>query len=230
MELSCRDLGFRYKGAENAVFDRLSLTLTEPGFNAIFGPSGVGKTTFAKILLGTVSHYQGSLTMDGLTPCLYAYNLERLPGWSTVGRHLDRICPPQRRGLLMELIDLFGLKRCLNSRFAELSLGQKNRASLIRYLLQDFRLLIMDESLANVDEATRRQIILRIKEIFPDRLFLYISHNLMEVATFCKEVVVFPSSDRPFGAKALRGQDLTRGRNLEASALNQTMLEIVNAA
>ena len=230
MKLSCRDLGFQYEGATHPVFDRLNLTLTEPGFNAIFGPSGVGKTTFAKILMGAVDGYRGSLILDGLAPCLYAYNLERLPGWSTVGRHLERICPSERQGLLTELVGLFGLETILHSRFSELSLGQKNRASLIRYLLQDFRLLIMDESMANVDEATRRQIILRIKEIFPDRLFLYISHNLMEVATFCREVMVFPSSDKPSGTRAIRGQDLTSGREIDASALNQTMLEIVNAA
>ena len=55
----------------------------------------------------------------------------------------------------------------------------------VRYLLQDFDVLIMDESLANVDELTREKIILKIKALFPERCFLYISHNVAEVARFC---------------------------------------------
>ncbi len=88
------------------------------------------------------------------------------------------------------------------SRFSQLSLGQQNRINLIRYLLQDFDLLIMDESLANVDELTREKIILTIKATFPDRYFLYISHNVVEVSKFCREIVVFrgarkrPRTDR----------------------------------
>ena len=52
----------------------------------------------------------------------------------------------------------------MKSRFAQLSLGQQNRTNLTRYLLQDFDLLIMDESLANVDELTKEKIILKIKD------------------------------------------------------------------
>ncbi len=59
----------------------------------------------------------------------------------------------------------------MESRFAQLSLGQQNRTNLTRYLLQDFDLLIMDESLANVDEITKEKIIQKIKEMFPNSLF-----------------------------------------------------------
>ena len=48
-------------------------------------------------------------------------------------------------------------------RFAQLSMGQCNRVNLVRYLLQTFGILIMDESLANVDEPTRQTIILQNK-------------------------------------------------------------------
>ena len=58
----------------------------------------------------------------------------------------------------------------MESRFAQLSLGQQNRTNLTRYLLQDFDLLIMDESLANVDELTKEKIIQKIKEMFPRSL------------------------------------------------------------
>ena len=230
MELTCRNLGFRYQGAEHPVFQGIDLSLTEPGFNALFGPSGVGKTTLAKILMGAMGGYLGQLALTDLSPCLYAYNLERLPGcrpWAAIstgsarrnGGRCSRSSSPSS-----------AWKNASRPDSPSCPWVKKNRASLIRYLLQDFQMLIMDESLANVDEATRRRIILRIKEIFADRLFLYISHNLMEVATFCKEVVVFCGADKKAGAVTLAGCDLATGHVLGTGELNQTMLEIVNAA
>ena len=165
--------------------------MTEPGFNALFGPSGIGKTSLAKIITGDIESFLGDIETDGLNTLLYTFNLERLPGWSTVGKHIDRVTPADRNDLKNVLIDSFGVRECLGSRFTQLSLGQQNRVNLIRYLVQDFSMLIMDESLANVDERTRETIILVIKDLFPEAYFLYISHNVVEVSKFCKEIIVF---------------------------------------
>jgi ABC-type Mn2+/Zn2+ transport system ATPase subunit len=118
----------------------------------------------------------------------------------------------------------------LNSRFAQLSLGQQNRTNLARYLLQDFDLLIMDESLANVDEITKEKIILKIKSLFPERCFLYISHNVVEVSKFCKQILVLRSHYKAPQAVSLRGQDFNDQRILKEKDLEQSMLEIVNAS
>ena len=56
-------------------------------------------------------------------------------------------------------------------RYSQLSMGQCNRVNLLRYLLQDFSMLIMDESLANVDEPTRQAILYTIKTTFPEAGF-----------------------------------------------------------
>jgi multiple sugar transport system ATP-binding protein len=80
----------------------------------------------------------------------------------------------------------------MSNRFRELSMGQKNRINLLRYLLQDFDMLICDEVLANVDEPTRNHILGTIKKLFPSRTFLYISHNATEVARFSKNILVLP--------------------------------------
>ena len=118
----------------------------------------------------------------------------------------------------------------MKSRFAQLSLGQQNRTNLTRYLLQDFDLLIMDESLANVDELTKEKIIMKIKTMFPDRSFLYISHNVVEVAKFCKHILVLRSHHKAPQAVTLAGRDYREGQALDNKALAQTMLEIVNAS
>ncbi len=229
MGISCRHISYRYPGTDAFVFKDLSFEMRTPGFNALFGPSGVGKTSFAKIISGNIEGYAGEVDLEGIGRPAYSYNLERLPGWSTVGRHLEKIVPHSRQTLMDELIPVFGLDGCLDQRFSQLSLGQKNRINLIRYLLQDFALLILDESLANVDEMTRERIILKIKALFPDTYFIYISHNVVEVSKFCREILVFRGLEKRPSTVVVTGQDLTAEDALDTAAFERTMLEIMNA-
>ncbi len=229
MGISCRNIRYRYPGADTFVFKDLSFEMAEPGFNAFFGPSGVGKTSFARLLAGDLTGHTGEVSLGGIERLAYSYNLERLPGWSTVGRHLEKIVPEVRHDRMAELIPVFGLEGCLDQRFSQLSLGQKNRVNLIRYLLQDFQLLILDESLANVDELTRERIILRMKAMFPETYFIYISHNVVEVSRFCREILVFRGLEKQPSAAVVRGQDLVEGQAVDTAAFERTMLEIMNA-
>lgn len=228
--LECRNITFKYPKAENYLFKDLSYKMTEPGFNALFGPSGVGKTSFARIIIGDIKGFSGEVRTQDMDNLLYSYNLERLPGWSNIGKHLEKIISPSLKSRKDYLVDMFGLEECMGQRFTQLSLGQRNRINLLRYLLQDFHLLIMDESLANVDEATREKIILQIKEMFPEKFFLYISHNVREVSKFCKHIIVLRDVFRHPQTVLVEGQNLTSGQNIEQKKLEHTMLEIMNAS
>ncbi|CAG35332.1 related to ABC transporter, ATP-binding protein [Desulfotalea psychrophila LSv54] len=117
----------------------------------------------------------------------------------------------------------------LGSRFNKLSMGQQNRVNLIRYLLQDFDLLILDESLANVDEKLRQTIIVHIKEIFPEKMFLYISHNLMEVSSFCDEIMVFGANNEKKHYRVIEGQNCQLNREVDKRKRDVTMLEVMNS-
>ncbi len=257
MHLTCSGLHFTYTGSKTAVIENLSFSMTEPGFNAVFGPSGVGKTSFAKIISNTQEtlkktfkenskekiketikrntkgdvegSVKGNIETENINSILYTYNLERLPGWSNIGHHLEKVTCQEKQELKNHLVDIFGLKDLLDLRFSQLSMGQQNRINLIRYLLQDFDLLIMDESLANVDEKLRETIILAIKELFPDRMFIYISHHLMEVSKFCRQILVFSKASVQKGHSMLIGQDYKQNYKLDKQKLDATMLEIMNA-
>jgi len=228
--IECQDITFQYPGAETVLFEALEVTIEKSGFHALFGPSGVGKTSLAKIISGDIAPISGRVKATGGSPCLYTHNRERLPGWSPVGRHLEKTTPPGRHGLKDELIDCFGLSSVMALRFAQLSMGQCNRVNLLRYLLQDFSILIMDESLANVDEPTRQTILYKIKAIFPDSGFLYISHNVVEVCRFCDQIVVFRGVHKSPQTMQIRGQDHQESQPLDKAALEQSMLEVINAA
>lgn len=229
MCLICDNIAFTYPGAEHPLFTDVSFQLTAPGFHSFFGPSGVGKTSLAKIITGDIGRYTGRVATGGLKTLFYSHNKERLPGWSGVGRHLTRVIPPSMQAGIDELVEIFGLTNCITSRFDQLSMGQQNRVNLIRYLLQDCDLLIMDESLANVDERRREKIILAIKAMFPDRYFIYISHNAMEVARFCASILVFRSNGKTPQTRMLQGCNIRAGEDLSRATLDAALLEIMNA-
>ncbi len=229
MLLECKHISFKYPGAAAEVFTDISYRISGPGFHALFGPSGVGKTTLAKMITGEIKDFSGDIAMPQIRRVLYTYNLERIPGWSTVGDHLEATTPRPNKEKIGTLTSAFGMEAYVNSRFSQLSLGQQNRTNLVRYLLQDFDLLIMDESLANVDEVTKEKIILEMKSTFPDRCFLYISHNVAEVAKFCRQIFVLRGNHRRPQTLSLFGQDHSNRKNLVKKDLERTMLEIVNA-
>ena len=229
MLLDCKDLSYTYPGSTTEIFKSINFRISGPGFHALFGPSGVGKTTLAKMMTGDINDFTGEIATSRLDRVLYTYNLERIPGWSTVRQHFKTSTPESNKQKIDELVTTFGMEVFIDSKYAQLSLGQQNRTNLARYLLQQFDLLIMDESLANVDEVTKEKIILKLKASFPDRCFLYISHNVAEVAKFCKQILVLRGRHKNPQNLSIDGQDHSSGHELNKKELERTMLEIVNA-
>ncbi len=196
MRISLRSISFSYSKDTPPIFSDLSLELQSPGFHSLFGVSGCGKSTLSKIAAGLLKPTRGSVeTHPTPSPSsiLYMHNAERFPSWMTVEEHLDGVEVKDSGVEWRALAEEMGIAGIGEARFQDLSMGQRNRANLLRYLTQPFQLLIIDEALANVDEPSRARILQMVKERFPDRTFLYISHNLHEVAWFSKRIAVFPA-------------------------------------
>jgi ABC-type sugar transport system ATPase subunit len=76
-----------------------------------------------------------------------------------------------------------------------------------------------------------RHILYKIKSTFPEAGFLYISHNVVEVSQFCDQIVVVRrGAHKSPQTRHVCGQDHREEQSLDKTALERTMLEIMNAA
>ncbi len=232
MRIEGRNITYCYPGEPEPVFSGLSFSLEGPGFISLFGLSGTGKSTLARIISAEIMPDEGALHIPHSSRILYSHNSERLPGWYSVGEHIEKVTTPHSRDLVSILIQELSIESIMPSRFRELSMGQKNRINLLRYLLQDFNLLIGDEILANVDEPTRNHILGAIKHYFPHRTFLYISHNAAEVARFSKRILVLPvsASTGTRSLVTLPGMDMEGNAPPDPEEIQKHVLLLLQAA
>jgi len=70
-----------------------------PGVHGVFGSSGAGKTLLVRIISAGITGYKGCLRLKGIKTILYSYNMERLPGWSSIDCLLQQVTPSGREPL-----------------------------------------------------------------------------------------------------------------------------------
>ncbi len=232
MRILIKDITFSYSGQEQPLFKDLSFSIQGPGFFSLFGFSGCGKSTLARIIAGLLISQKGGVFLPDKAKCLLCYNSERLPGWHSVGAHFEKICPSNKKELLNELIYEFALGNILKKRFFRLSMGQKNRANLIRYLVQEFDVLICDEVLANVDEPSRNHILSVLKDKFQEKTILYISHNVEEVCCYSKKIFILPQKQTigSSNLKSIEGLDLSSIQKVDKKKLQGLILNVLALA
>ena len=91
MQIECKDISYQYPQTGTNVFDHLNCQITGAGFHALFGSSGLGKTTLARMIAREISGYAGQIRLDQFSEILYTHNLERFPGWASVVVPVDHL-------------------------------------------------------------------------------------------------------------------------------------------
>ncbi len=182
----------------------IDFCIGEGQFVAIVGPSGCGKSTLLKILVGLLRASAGRVLLKG-TPVDaprrdigVVFQAPVLFPWRTVLRNvllpadvqgLDRA---QSRARAMELLRLVGLSGFEGRYPWELSGGMQQRAALVRALVHDPSLLLMDEPFGALDAMTREQMNLELQRIWLEqqKTVLFITHSIPEAVFLADRVLV----------------------------------------
>ena len=205
--IAVKGLTRRY-GAVTAL-DHVNLTIAGGELIAIVGPSGCGKSTLLRILAGLMPSTEGEAWLHGSriegprrdigvvfqTPVLFP--------WRTV---LDNVLLPvdvprlgrdKLRATAMNLLRMFGLEGCETHLPNQLSGGMQQRAALVRALIHDPSVLLMDEPFGALDAMTREQMNVELQRIWMERqkTVVFVTHSVGEAVFLADRVVVM--SPRP---------------------------------
>ena len=187
-----------------------SLTFAEGKTTVLIGPSGCGKSTLLRIIVGLITPDAGRVVLDGqdMTPA-NAEELRHGIGYVIQDGGLFPHLTAERNVTLLarflkrpngeiekrvgELADLVQLPRESLSRFpANLSGGQRQRVGLMRALMLDPKLLLLDEPLGALDPITRYELQGQLKEIFArlGKTVILVTHDMGEAAYFATGEIV----------------------------------------
>jgi ABC-2 type transport system ATP-binding protein len=201
--LSVRELRKQY-GATDAV-DGVSFEVNRNEIVGLLGPNGAGKTTTINMILGVLAPTSGTILVEGidiatrrsqvLARTNFAAVYAPLPGNLTVIQNLKffgMIYGVKNLSSRIEtLLEQFDLRAFRDTKCGVLSSGEQTRVGLAKALLNDPRLLLLDEPTASLDPSVAREIRLKIREFAAhgEGGVLWTSHNMYEVADVCDRVM-----------------------------------------
>jgi len=203
--------------------------LPADGFHGIAGRSGIGKSTFARVL---AQELQPDSVETLLTPSktLYCAGDERLPRWQRVKNHLESVCPSGRQDVLADLRRAFDIDSMWDRDVQALSTGELARVNVLRYVLQDCDLLILDECLSTVDQGRRRRVLAALKMLATSRgqSILYISHQIADTVAFsCSIIHMHSDGNGPALLRVLPGYDAETFPENTAEVLRSATYEVL---
>ena len=202
-----------YKKFENKIaVNGINFNISENSTLGLLGPNGCGKTTTIGMILGLIKPSKGEIYIDGLDinkndriklleKINFASPYIELPKKLTVRQNLEIFARlygvRDIENSINQIANDLDLKKFINKKTGELSSGQKNRVSLAKSLINEPKLLLLDEPTASLDPDIG-DFIRGYLENYKKKnnvTILLASHNMSEVERLCDEVIMMKNGN-----------------------------------
>lgn len=238
-------LTYQTKTGETEALQNLSFTINNGDFVAIVGPSGCGKTTILSIISGILKATSGTVLINGQNIeqnskyIGYMFQRDHLFEWRTIwqnimlGLELKKGITDQQKQYATNLIQKYGLKDFAHKKPRELSGGMRQRVALIRTLVLNPEILLLDEPFSALDFQTRLNVCDDVAGIIKNenKTAILVTHDISEAISMANKIFVL--TPRPATIKTvfninLKGDTpLARRENAEFSKIfNQVWREL----
>jgi len=160
------------------VLDNVSMTFKSGNITCVMGASGIGKTTLAYIMMGLMKADSGEITGLQDRKISAVFQEDRLiEHWDAV-KNIMLVC---RRDITKDIIhknlNETGLTDHENKPVSSLSGGMRRRVVIVRALLSDYDVLIMDEPFKGLDFELKRQVIDYVRKMTKGKTVIIITHD-----------------------------------------------------
>lgn len=187
----------------------VSFVVDEGSFVSLIGPSGCGKSTLFNIIAGLQTPSGGTVAIAGedatgtIGRVGYMLQKDLLLPWRTVldnvilGMEIKGVPRPRARATALPYLERYGLKGFEHRYPRELSGGMRQRAALLRTLLLDADIILLDEPFGALDAQTRSTMQEWLLQIWADfrKTVIFVTHDVEEAIYLSDEVLVM--SARP---------------------------------
>ena len=235
--VTANDLAFSYKvdSGDVEVLRDINLELAKGSFLSIIGPSGCGKTSLLRLIAGLEKPSKGKVNVVAQN-FAYVFQQPALFPWATVSANIAKPLKLSGADRIQEktaqVLEQVGLSEFANKYPHQLSGGMQQRVSIARALAMEPDLLLMDEPFGALDEQTRENMNLELRELWQTtgKTVCFVTHSIAEAVFLSTDILVL--SSRPGEMKAQFKSALPKKRTPEtftSQAFNNQVAEVRKA-
>ncbi len=209
LELTHVNYSYHELTEETIALQDISFAVNQGEFAAIVGPSGCGKSTLLSMIAGLILPEHGAISFEGAplseekNRIGYMLQKDHLFEWRTIlenvllGLEIQNKLDESAKQKAMKMLETYGLADFTNSKPSQLSGGMRQRAALIRTLMLEPDLLLLDEPFSALDYQTRLNVADDIWKIIKQekKTAILVTHDLSEAVSMADRILVL--SARP---------------------------------
>ena len=223
MELIFEHIKKKYKA--KTALDDVSIKLSE-GVHALLGPNGAGKSTLMNILAGLLKPTNGVIMLDGIDVLKMGANFRNILGYLPQNpgfypnfsaydlmkyfSELKKV--PNAKSKIDELLNFVNLSEDSNRKYGEYSGGMKRRLGIAVSLLNDPKILILDEPTAGLDPKERMRFRNIISQIGRNKIIILATHIVPDIETIADNVILLKSGKVVFFGNTSKAVDSVNGK------------------